>query len=105
MTITADDRSGLDEVQNRIEKDYKNNAENDAAYVYQETDENVFGTTAKKFAVQYKSKNVPYTLNEYLFAKNGIVYTVRLRINDAVKTDEQWKRLNTALQSLQFTDK
>src|SRR5206468_4480936 len=57
LTITADDRSGLEEVLNRTEKDYKNNAENDAAYVYQETDENLFGTTAKKFAVQYKSKN------------------------------------------------
>ncbi|WP_079909488.1 trypsin-like peptidase domain-containing protein [Paenibacillus sp. 32352] len=105
MTLSADDRSGLDEVLNRVEQEYKKNSENDANYKYTETDESLFGTDVKKFAVQYKSKNIPYTLNEYVFEKNGIVYTIRLRINDAVKTDKQWQRLNEVLNSIQFSVK
>ncbi|MCZ8512711.1 trypsin-like peptidase domain-containing protein [Paenibacillus filicis] len=105
LSISADDRSSLGEVWSKSEKDYKKNAENDAAYQYQATDESLFDTSVKKVAVQYKTKNVPYTLNEYTFAKNGIVYTVRSRINDAVKTEEQWERLNSAVQSMKFTEK
>ncbi|WP_028552757.1 trypsin-like peptidase domain-containing protein [Paenibacillus sp. UNC451MF] len=105
LSVSADDRSSLEEVLNRTEQEYKKNAENDANYKYTETDESMFDIDVKKFAVQYKSKNVPYTLNEYVLAKNGIVYTIRLRINDAVKTDKQWQRLNDALHSVTFSTK
>ncbi|WP_246078960.1 S1C family serine protease [Paenibacillus piri] len=102
LSVTADDRISLEEAVNRLEQEYKKNAETDANYKYTATDEPLFETTAKRFATQYKSKNVPYTLHEYVFAQNGIVYTFRLRINDAVKTEEQWKRLERALLSARF---
>lgn len=105
LNISSDDRSSLDEALNRTEQEYKKNAETDANYKYTATDEALFDTTVKKFSVQYKSKNVPYTQNEYVFEKNGIVYTVRARINDAVKTEVQWQNLNDAVQSLTFTEK
>ncbi|MCR8631189.1 S1C family serine protease [Paenibacillus radicis (ex Xue et al. 2023)] len=105
LSVSADDRSGLDEVINRIEQEHKKNAEADATYKYAVTDEAMFETTVKKFSIQYKSKNVPYTLNEYVFKKNDIIYTLRQRINDAVKTDEQWQLLEKALLSIQFTNK
>lgn len=105
LRITADDSSSLQDEVNSLEQEYKKNSETDANYKYTVTDEKLFDTDVKKYATQYKSRNVPYTQNEYVFQKNGIVYTVRLRINDAVKTDEQWKRLNDAFYSMKFTDK
>ncbi len=44
-------------------------------------------------------------MNEYVFEKNGKIYTVTIRINDAVKTDAQWKRLTEAFGSMQFFKK
>ncbi|WP_239633786.1 trypsin-like peptidase domain-containing protein [Paenibacillus sp. H1-7] len=105
LSILADDRSSLEEVLNRTEQEYKKNLDNDANYKYTETDESMFDTDVKKFAVQYKSRNIPYTLHEYVFAKDGIVYTVRVRANEAVKTDKLWKQLNDAVQSMDFTVK
>lgn len=105
FTITADDSSDLQDEVNSLEQDYKKSAETDANYKYTVTDEKLFDTDVKKYATQYKSRNVPYTQNEYVFEKHGIVYTVRLRLNDAVKTDEQWKRLNNAFFTMHFKDK
>lgn len=105
MFIMADDRSNLEEAVNRMEQEHKKNAEADANYKYTVTDEAMFDTTVKKFSTQYKSKNVPYISNDYVFEKNNIIYTIRLRINDAVKTDQQWERLENTLRSIQFLDK
>lgn len=105
LSVMSDDRSSLEEVVNKTEQEYKKNADTDANYKYTETDESIFDSETKKFTVQYKSKNVPYTLHEYIVPKNGTVYTIRLRINDAVKTDKQWQLLNDAFQSLAFTKK
>ncbi|NOU94470.1 trypsin-like serine protease [Paenibacillus sp. LMG 31456] len=105
LTVSADDRSGLDEVINRIEQEHKKNADADANYKYNVTDEEMFETTVKKFSTQYKSKNVPYTLNEYVLKKNDVIYTLRQRINDAVKTDEQWQQLEKTLLSIRFLNK
>lgn len=105
LTVDADDQTDFDEAVSRIEQDHKKNAEIDANYKYTVSEESLFGTTAKKFSTHYKSRNVPYTLNEYVFDKNGMIYTVTIRINDAIKTDEQWKRLTDAFISMQFTEK
>ncbi|MDF2961095.1 MAG: hypothetical protein K0S39_2830 [Paenibacillus sp.] len=105
LTVNADDRSGLEETVNRVEQEHKKNAETDSNYKYDAVEEAKFDTAVKKFSTHYKSKNVPYTLNEYVFEKNGIIYTIRQRINDAVKTEEQWQRLEKALLSIRFLDK
>ncbi|WP_159887266.1 S1C family serine protease [Paenibacillus puerhi] len=105
LTIAAEDSGDLQSRLNALEKEHKKNAEVDSAYTYTTTDEDLFGLSVKKFATQYKARNIPYTQQEYVFEKDGIVYFIRLRINDAVKTDEQWKRLNDALLSLTFTQK
>ncbi|SDD76906.1 serine protease, S1-C subfamily, contains C-terminal PDZ domain [Paenibacillus sp. UNCCL117] len=105
LTVAADDSGDLQSRLNALEKEHKKNAEADAAYSYTVTDEELFGVPVKKFATQYKSRNIPYTLHEYVFTHENIVYSVRLRINDAVKTDEQWKRLNETFQSMTFTGK
>lgn len=103
LTVEADDRSGLEDVTKRLELAHKNNADADADYKYDVTDVTLFDTDVKKFSLAYKMKNVPYTLNEYVFNKNGITYTVRVRINDARKTGEAWQRIETCIHSLSFT--
>ncbi|MEK8131210.1 trypsin-like peptidase domain-containing protein [Paenibacillus filicis] len=105
MTVTSDDSGDLQGKFTALEKEYKKNAEADSAYTYKTSDEELFGTSVKKFATQYKSRNVPYTQEDYVWEKNGVAYTARLRINDAVKTDEQWKLLNDTLRSMAFTEK
>lgn len=105
LTVDSDDQSSFNEAVSRIEQEHKKNAEIDANYKYTSAEEALFGTTIKTFSTQYKSRNVPYTLNEYVFDKNGIIYTVTIRINDAVKTDAQWKRLTDALNSMKFSVK
>jgi serine protease Do len=105
LTIMADDRSTLEEAVNEVEQEHKKNAELDANYKYSSEDASLFGAAVKKFSTQYKSRNVPYTLNEYVFEKNGVVYTIRQRINDAVKTESQWNRLEKALLSIKFLAK
>lgn len=102
LIVEADDRSGLEDVIKRVEQAHKKSADADADYKYEMTDETLFDTSVKKIALTYKTKNVPYTLNEYVFNKNGITYTVRVRINDAVKTEANWERLNNAVHSLTF---
>ncbi|WP_281890357.1 S1C family serine protease [Paenibacillus sp. YYML68] len=105
LTIAADDQIGLQEEINSVEKSYKKNAEADAEYKYTKTEEQLFGTKVTKLVTHYKSRNVPYTQNDYVFEKNGVVYSVTIEINDAVRTEERWKQLQDALASMTFTDK
>ncbi|WP_256223251.1 S1C family serine protease [Paenibacillus sp. 1_12] len=105
LGISVDDRSSLEETTKRIEQDHKKNIEADANYKNSAADEELFGTNVRKFTTTYKSKNIPYTLIEYVFEKNGYVYSVRERINDAVKTEEQWQRLENAVHSIQLLSK
>lgn len=101
LTVEADDQTDFDAAASRIEQDHKKNAEIDANYKYTVSEESLFGTTVKTFSTHYKSRNIPYTLNEYVFEKNGKIYTVTIRI----KTDAQWKRLTEAFGSMQFFKK
>jgi serine protease Do len=105
LMVRADDLTNLEDTLNRLDKSYKENAERDANYKYSVTEEALAGVTAKKYEVQYKRRNVPYTQLEYVLERGGIVYTVRAEINDAVKTDAQWTRLLETIQSLELTEK
>jgi serine protease Do len=105
LSISADDRSSLEETIKRIEQDHKKSTEADANYKNSAADEEMLGMTVRKFTTTYKSRNVPYTLVEFVFEKNGYVYSVRERINDAVKTEGQWQRLENAVHSIQLLDK
>lgn len=102
LTIEADEHTGLEDTVKQIEQSHKKNAEADADYLYTETDESMFDAGVKRFSLNYKTKGVPYTQNEYVFSKNDIVYTVRVRINDARKTGEAWERIEQAVRSLTF---
>jgi serine protease Do len=104
LAVTADDRTSFEEVAKRLEQEHKKNAETDENYKYTISEESLSSNTGKKFVVNYKSRNVPYSLVEYVFENKGIVYTIRQRINDAVKTDEQWQRLENAAQSFRMLD-
>ncbi|NHN28942.1 trypsin-like serine protease [Paenibacillus sp. S3N08] len=107
LSIIADDRTSFEEMSKRLEQDHKKNAETDENYKYTISDESQLGpeSLGKKFAVTYKSRNIPYTIVDYVFENQGIVYILRQRINDAVKTEEQWQRLEKAAQSFQLLDK
>ncbi|MDQ1912062.1 trypsin-like peptidase domain-containing protein [Paenibacillus sp. GD4] len=100
FTIKAEDRSALDETANRLEQEHKENAQKDANYKYNVTDVALAGVSAKKYEVRYATKSNPYTLQEYALEANGMTYTVRLEINDAVNTESGWGRLMQALESM-----
>ncbi|WP_248924720.1 S1C family serine protease [Paenibacillus hamazuiensis] len=102
FTVEADDRTSLEDALKKTSQSYKKNAEEDADYRYTETDEELLGGAAKKYSLTYKSKNVPYTQTEYVFSRGGITYTVRYKINEAVKTEEAVKRINDCLESMRF---
>ncbi|MFC0211293.1 trypsin-like peptidase domain-containing protein [Paenibacillus chartarius] len=87
-----------------LETAHRKNANDDAEYKYTVSDENVFGVAAKKIELVYNNSEAPYRQTQYVFEKNHIVYTVTLRMNDAVRTEANEKRLSDVLASLQFTE-
>jgi hypothetical protein len=99
LSINADDRTGLEEAINNIDKEHKKNAENDANYVVTATDEDMFGTSVKKFELHYRTRNIPYVQQEYVFSIGGITYTIKARINEAVKTEAMWNRLDNTIRT------
>ncbi|MCZ8519947.1 trypsin-like peptidase domain-containing protein [Paenibacillus caseinilyticus] len=104
IKLSADENGSLSDTVGAIEAEHKKNHEIDADYVYTLTDEPLLGLTVKKFALQYVSSDIPYTLNQYVFEKNGIVYTMEVRVNDAVKTDALWQRIGQVVGSVTFQD-
>lgn len=102
--IIADDDSTLEEVLKDEEESHKKSSEADADYKYTVSDETLFGEEGKLITVKYSANKVPYENKEYYFAKNGITYSITLRINDAVKTELNVERLKRAFESLSFTE-
>ncbi|TBL72740.1 serine protease [Paenibacillus thalictri] len=103
FTIEADDRTPLDDVVKRVSQNYKKSADNDADYQYTESDSEAFGGEVKLYELAYKTKASPYTQKEYIFHRGSITYTVRVRINDAVKTVDHANRIEACLASLKIT--
>jgi S1-C subfamily serine protease len=104
FTVRADSYGKLENVIKDRESSYKKNAGIDSDYKYSETDETVFGADAKKFELQYATNKIPYHSTEYVFSKNNIVYTVTLRINDAMRTEANLVRLQKAFESMSFDE-
>ncbi|MGF7031155.1 S1-C subfamily serine protease [Paenibacillus mucilaginosus] len=102
IKLSAVEDGNLAETVSRIEKEHQTNHGIDAEYVYTVSDEPMLGLTVKKFALQYISKDIPYTLNQYVFEKNGVVYTMEVRVNEAVKTDALWAQIQQAAASITF---
>ncbi|MVP01682.1 S1C family serine protease [Paenibacillus lutrae] len=82
--------------------EHEDSSQTDSDYKYTSKDIQLFGTTARKLTVNYSVRKVAYEETEYIFSRNGYVYLVRARINDAVRTDANKERLEKALQSLEF---
>ena len=99
MTIEADEKSTVDEVVQELEKSHKKSKENDSDYQYAITDDNRFGVPGKKIETTYPLKRAPYQMTEYVFRKDGITFTVSIRMNDAVRTEENVARVEAVLKS------
>ncbi|PYI52585.1 S1C family serine protease [Paenibacillus flagellatus] len=97
--IEADNRGSLEDAVEELEKSYKKSSENDAKFQYVVTDETLFGAAGKKFEVTYPKKDAPYRETVYVFAINGIVYTITLELDDAARTEGNVNRLNEAFRS------
>jgi hypothetical protein len=100
--IEADDGGSFEDTVEGLEKWYKESAENDSKFRYETSDETVDGVPAKKFEIVYPKKDEPYRETVYVFANDGIVYTVTLRLSDAVRTEANVKRLSDAFQSFKL---
>lgn len=97
--IEADDGSSFEDTVEGLEKSYKESAENDSKFRYETSDETVHGMPAKKFEIVYPKKDEPYRETVYVFAYDGVVYTVTMRLDDAVRTEANVKRLADAFES------
>ncbi|WP_052487175.1 PDZ domain-containing protein [Gordoniibacillus kamchatkensis] len=102
FSVRADTSGKLSDTVKDREAYYKKNAADDSEYKYTESDETVFGAAGKKIELQYTANKVPFRSTEYVFEKNKIVYTVVMRLNDAMRTEQNVDRLNAAFQSMQF---
>jgi serine protease Do len=87
-----------------LEKRYKEAKDNDADYKVEESDLELLGLTAKQFVIHYSEKKVPYEETVVLFSKDGTVFLVNERVNDAVRTDTNLDALKHALETLRFKD-
>jgi len=74
----------------------------DPDYRYSSAKVTLFGAEAQKFTASGKTKGVPYSLTEYVFARQGTTYVVKMTINDAVRTPENEKRLADIFASLKL---
>lgn len=97
--IEADDGGSFEDTVEGLEKSYKESAENDSKLRYETSDETVHGMPAKKFEIVYPKKDEPYRETVYVFAYDGVVYTVTMRLDDAVRTEANVKRLADAFES------
>ncbi|WP_426449508.1 trypsin-like peptidase domain-containing protein [Paenibacillus sp. S-38] len=104
IKLTAVEDGKLAETVSTIEQEHQTNHGIDADYVYTVSDESISGLPVKKFALQYISRDIPYTLNQYVFEKSGVVYTLEVRVNEAVKTDALWAQIQKAVGSITFQD-
>lgn len=100
--IAADDRSSLEDVVKELQQSYKKSMENDSELTMTLTDHATAGQPGKKFEATNKSKKGPYQETVYVFAKNGIVYSVTLRLYDAAHTQSNERRLNKTLGSIEL---
>jgi len=99
MTIKADEKSTVDEVVQELEKSHKKSKDNDSDYKYTISDDNRFGVPGKKIETTYPVKKAPYQMTEYVFRKDGVTFTVSVRMNDAVRTKENVARVEAVLKS------
>jgi serine protease Do len=105
LEIIADNKkSYADSVKDEDAYQKKSN-QNDPDYTYTSSDVTVFGETAKKYVVHYSKRKMPYQETVYIFHKNNITYKATLNIDEAVRTDENEKRLNQTFDSMAFTTK
>lgn len=105
FSIFADPKNSLHEAVKDEESLQKENMKNDSEYKYTVSDETFFGEPGKKFTINYSTDKVPYQETIVIFRKNDITYTVNLRINEAVKTEENEKRLFKVFESMEFLNK
>lgn len=75
----------------------------DSDYAFTSSKITLFGAEARKYTASGKSKGIPYGMTEYVFAKQGTAFVVKLTMNDAVRTPENEKRLADLFASLRLT--
>ncbi|MZQ82903.1 trypsin-like serine protease [Paenibacillus sp. 5J-6] len=105
LTIDADTNTSYEDLVKEEDAAQKKSHESDSEYAYTDEETTILGgVKAKKYEVNYVSAKVPYKETTYMFSQNQIAYTVRLRMDAAVRTDANEARLNKAFASLQFLD-
>ncbi|MBC8080889.1 MAG: trypsin-like peptidase domain-containing protein [Gorillibacterium sp.] len=104
LQIEAKSGAKLADVIKTEENEHKKSKNADADYKYTSSEKLLFGVKGREFQVSSKNKNIPYKLTEYVFAKKGFTYIVKLRINDAVRTTDNLKLLEKTFQSLKLME-
>jgi S1-C subfamily serine protease len=102
LDITADNGVSLDTAVKALAQKYKKSADSDSDLSYGQADVAIAGQPGKKFEIVDKSKQAPYQEKAYVFAKNGTVYTVTIRIYDAAHTPANERRKNQVLASIEL---
>ncbi|TXK83931.1 trypsin-like serine protease [Paenibacillus sp. N3.4] len=101
--VKADTKMSYEDLIKEQEAAQKKSHDNDNDYTYTSSDVTVFNdVNARQYVVTYVSAKIPYTETIYMFRQNNISYTVTLRIDEAVRTDANEKRLNKAFESMKF---
>lgn len=102
LSVEADDKSNLEDVMKKLEQGHKKSNDNDNEYKYEISDDSTFAEGGKKIAIRYNLKKAPYEQTEYVFRSNNVTYTITLKMNDAVRTQENVSRADAAVKSFQI---
>lgn len=104
FAIRGDKETTYEDELKELEKEHKESQKADEDYKLEISDTEVGGVPAKLFTVHYSERKIGYEEKEYLFAVDGVTYTVRMRLVDAVRTEANLDDLANALDSLRFKE-
>ncbi|MGE6230168.1 S1C family serine protease [Paenibacillus chitinolyticus] len=102
FAVDAEEGTDWQEKAAELNDGHEKSAEADADYKVKAEDVSLLGTTVRKFTVHYSVKKVGYEETEYVLSRNGKVYVITTRLNDAVHTEANAERLKKAVRSMVF---
>jgi serine protease Do len=102
FSIIGSSEETYEDTLKELEKRHKESAEKDSDYKVETTDEEVFGTAAKKFTVHYKTKKKAYETTQYMFQIGEVCYVVSMELDDAARTEINIKDMQKAFESMGF---
>ncbi len=104
VSVEANDKLTVENVVKKLEEGHKKSNENDKEFTYEITDDSTYSGEGKKVSIRYNLKKAPYTQTEYVFNRNNITYTITIKMNDAVSTEENVNRSVTAANSIMIKE-